>query len=137
MAWRAPTQDDLNARLSSDEIEAFSLSADGAADPVSALLEQSADEARGYITANRNAVISRTPHALPEMLIGPVMDLAVYNLLKRQDVVPNDARKEAWQKAVELLRDIASGKITPEPGETSETVLSVAAPSIGVRPPIL
>lgn len=137
MAWRTLKQDDLASRLSLMEIEAYS-SAFMAGDPVAELLVQTADEVRGYIAANRSAVLSDEPHSIPEMLVGPALDIAAFNVLKRVDIVPNEARAKACESAKELLSKIAEGKITPEPGKPVEPGSpSVAAPSIAVKPPIL
>lgn len=138
MAWRAPTFDDLTAKLSEAEIEAFNQDVADVGTPAAALLEQTADMVRGYISANRAAVLADAEHSLPPMLIGPAMDYLAFDILKRLDIVPNEARAKAREAAQALFEKIAEGKITPEPGKAVEPgAPSAAAPSIAVKPPIL
>jgi len=137
MSWRVPTQSDLETRLSTKEITAYSNTVTYG-DAVGELINQTADEVRGYVAANRNAVLCDTPHSLPPMLIGPCMDIVIVNLLKVVNLNVNETRQNAAESARQLLEKIAEGKITPEAGKTvtSETT-TAAAPSISVKPPIL
>lgn len=137
MPWRVPTQEDLATRLSDAEIAAYS-STTTFGDPITELLHQTADEVRGYVAANRTAVLSPVAHSLPPMLIGPCLDIVVINLLKVVDLNASETRQKAYDRAYQLLKEISEGKITPEPGsEGASAVASIAAPSISVRPPIL
>jgi len=137
MAWRVPTQNDLATRLSDREITAYSNTVTFG-DACGELIVQTADEVRGYIAANRAAVLADEAHSLPPMLIGPCMDIAVVNLLKVVNINVNETRQKAYDAARELLNKIAEGKITPEPGKTvAPGASTVAAPSIAVKPPIL
>lgn len=138
MAWRVPTFEDLSAKLDAAEIESYNQNVADAGTPAAVLLEQTADMVRGYISANRAAVLSDLEHSLPPMLISPAVDYLVFDILKRLDIVPNEARTKARDTAQELFEKIAEGKITPEPGKELEPESSsVAAPSISVKPPIL
>jgi len=137
MAWRVPTQSDLETRLSTKEITAYANTVTYG-DAVGELINQTADEVRGYIAANRAAVLADEAHSLPPMLIGPCLDIVVVNLLKVINLNVNETRQNACESARALLEKIAEGKITPEPGKTVEPGAStVAAPSIAVKPPIL
>ena len=137
MPWRVPTQEDLATRLSDAEIAAYS-STVALGDPIAELLRQTADEVRGYVAANRTAILSPVAHSLPTMLIGPCIDIAVVNLLKVVDFNAGETRQKAYDRAYQLLKEISEGKITPEPGDDSSAAVSaIAAPSISVRPPIL
>jgi len=137
MAWRTLSREDLETRLSSSEIEAYAATVPNG-DAIGALIEQTADEVRGFVASNRFAILSDVPHSLPAMLVGPCLDLVAFNLLKVVNLPANETRERASEDARALLEKIAEGKITPEPGKTvSPGASTVAAPSIAVKPPIL
>ena len=53
--------------------------------------------------------------------MSPAMDVAAFDLLKRINVQINDARKAAWEKAIELFKDVANSAFTPESYNPDET----------------
>ena len=95
MAWRKPTSDDLAARLSDMEIEAFRTSFTGEGDPVEMLLGDTAALFRGAIRTGGRSRMSPVAGTLPEAAISKAMDYAVFDVLKRLDIVPNEARTKS------------------------------------------
>ena len=114
MSWRKPNLDDFTAALSEQEIRVFGQNdnADDAA--IEKLLANTVSSCRGYIRAGRRTRMSADESLLPDMLIAPAMDLAAFNLLKRFNRVPNEARRAAYDNALTLLKSIASGSVAPE-----------------------
>lgn len=121
MAWRKPTEDDLIATLSQNEVDAFRKSAAFEADPVEALLRRTTALVRGYIRSNGNVRVSPNDDTIPESCISPAMDYAAYDILKRMNVVVNESRQKARDDALAFFRDIVSGKFNPESYGTDET----------------
>ena len=123
MAWRKPETRDLTAKLNQRELTAFKQHPDFAsmADPASDILEQTAEMVRGYCRSNRQLRMSPHLGTIPEGLISPAMDIAAFDVLKRINVTPNEARKAAWEKALDLLEKVASGACIPESWAQDET----------------
>lgn len=116
MGWRKPEQRDLAAKLNQKELESFKLHPEyeSSADPAEDILAQTAEFVRGACRTNKQVRLSPEYRSIPESLISPAMDLAVFDVLKRINVVPNEARKSAWEKAHELFERVASGAFIPE-----------------------
>ena len=114
MAWRKPTQDDLTARLSQDELDAFSASSGFSSDVVDGVLAQSAAFARDAIRSGGRCRISPKDGELPDGLFRPVLAIAVLDLLNRFSLPPTDARRDAAKAGEDYLKDIAAGKVVPE-----------------------
>ena len=114
MAWRKPTRDDLTARLSDAETEAFSLSSGFSPDVADGVLAQAAAFARDAVRSGGRARLSPEDGAIPDGLFRPVLAIAVLDLLNRFSIPPSDARRDAAKSAEAYLADIASGKIVPE-----------------------
>ena len=138
MAWRKPTIRDLTAKLNQKELAAFKQHPDfaSAADPASDLLEQTAEFVRGFCRTNKQVRMSPAEGTIPEGLISPAMDIAAFDVVKRINVDPNEARKSAWEKALELLDRVAKGEYIPaswSPEETPEddTSSNKATPFFG------
>lgn len=123
MAWRKPETRDLTAKLNQRELAAFKQHPDFAsmADPATDILEQTAEMVRGYCRTNRQVRMSPVLGTIPEGLISPAMDIAVFDVLKRINVNPNEARKAAWEKALELLEKVGKGEFIPESWAEKET----------------
>lgn len=116
MAWRKPDIRDLTAKLNQKELQAFKIHPDyaTAANPADDLLEQTAEFVRGFCRTNKQVKMSPDLGTIPEGLISPAMDVAAFDLLKRINVMPNEARKAAWEKALELFDRVAKGEYIPE-----------------------
>lgn len=116
MGWRKPEQRDLAAKLNQKELQSFKLHPeyDSSADPAGDILTQTAEFVRGACRTNKQVRLAPEVHSIPESLISPAMDLAVFDVLKRINVVPNEARCSAWEKAHELFERVASGAFIPE-----------------------
>ena len=110
--WRKPTEDDLIATLSRDEVEAFRK--DFETDPVPNLISETVAWARGYIRSNGNVRMDPNEETLPASCISPAMDYICIKLLKRIDLVVNETRQKAHDDAITYFRDIAAGKNNPE-----------------------
>lgn len=123
MAWRKPETRDLTAKLNQRELDAFRQHPDfkTMADPAADILEQTAEMVRGYCRTNKQVRMSPELGSIPEGLISPAMDYAAYDILKRINVAVNDARKAAWEKAIELFEKVASGQYIPESWSDDET----------------
>ena len=123
MAWRKPETRDLTAKLNQRELTAFKQHPDFAsmADPAADLLEQTAEMVRGYCRTNKQVRMSPILGTIPEGLMSPAMDIAVFDVLKRINVNPNEARKAAWEKALELLEKVGRGEFIPESWAKEET----------------
>lgn len=115
MGWRKPSTDDLITSLSRSEIEIFRRSAaEIDDDPVPRLLADTADLVRSYCRSNGNIQLSPEPGTIPASLISPAMDYAVVGLLKRLPLKISEARTNARDVALDVLRDVAAGRLTPE-----------------------
>lgn len=114
MAWRKPTRDDLTARLSAEETDAFSASSGFSPDVADGVLAQAAAFARDAVRSGGRARLSPEDGSIPDGLFRPVLAIAVLDLLNRFSIPPTDARRDAAKAAESYLAEIASGKIVPE-----------------------
>lgn len=123
MAWRVPETRDLTAKLNQRELTAFKQHPDFAtmADPSADILEQTAEMVRGYCRTNKQVRMSPAHGTIPEGLMSPAMDYAVFDVLKRINVQPNEARKAAWEKAIEIFEKVSRGEYIPESWSGSES----------------
>lgn len=140
MNWTPPVEADLAAALSQREIDAFraSPSATADADPVAAVLEQAAGEARAACRSNGRVRLGADPASIPRSLLRAVVAIAAFDVLKRLPVPVGEDRRRAKEDALELLRRVASGSITPESdgddGSEAARPVPLSAPA---RPPHL
>lgn len=136
MAWRKLTEADLAATLSQGEVDAFRR--DGApdgSDPVRTLLERTTAKVRVYLASNP-AIKLGAGSLLPEGVISSACDLMAWDILKRMDIVPNEARRAARDAAEKMLDDIAAGRLKAESadGDENETATApISAPENPVR----
>ncbi len=109
--WRTVDENDLAATLSQKEIDKFrrDVPADGS-DAVARLLERTVSAVRGWIGCNP-AVRMGPKGTIPCCLVSPAMDYAALDVLKRVDIDPTEARREARRKAEELFEKIATGQL--------------------------
>ena len=116
MGWRRPEKRDLVAKLNQKELASFMQHPEYAtsADPADDILSQTAEFVRGACRTNRQVRLSPEEKSIPESLISPAMDLAMFDVLKRINVIPNEARKSAWEKAHDLFEKVANGSFIPE-----------------------
>ena len=114
MAWRKPTRDDLTARLSAEETDAFSSSSGFSPDVADGVVAQAAAFARDAVRSGGRARLSPEDGSIPDGLFRPVLAIAVLDLLNRFSIQPSDARRDAAKAAEAYLAEIASGKIVPE-----------------------
>ena len=129
--WTKLTEEKIVANLTRREIDVHRNEFE--VDVVREILVETVDLVRGSIESGRKCRLDPTPGTIPAMLVSPSIDYAVFALLKRVNVVPNDARTKAYDKATSLFDRIAAGQITPPDGveTTSEPpVRDPARPAI-------
>ena len=111
MNWKKLTEDDLVTTLSRAEVDAFKN--DFEIDAVERLLADPTAEVRGYIDAGRKCRMSPDASTLLPMLVTPTLEVAAFRILKRLDIVPNEARTKAYERALSLFEKVAAGQIGP------------------------
>lgn len=127
MAWRKITRADFAATLSEAEIRAFGQSDDYTENTIEQLVENTVSTVRGFILSGRRCRVSPDLSTLPDMLVSPAMDYAAYNLLKRYNRNPNEARTRAYERANALFDKIAAGDVVPEDFDAADPMRPVAA----------
>lgn len=125
MAWITLTEADLLLVISGAELEEYRTRALQAKqeDPVQLSMDLVVETVRGAIIGNpRNQV--GADGTIPDGLKLSALDLIVWRIMLRCGRVndPNGARKEAADKATELLGLVAQGKRTIEAPVTETTV---------------
>lgn len=125
MAWRKPTNEDLVATLSQVEVDGYKSSPEfeNESDPVERILDDTAEFVRGYCRRLENKgslKIHPEDGYIPSGLMNVAMDIAAYRVLKRFNIPLTDARKDAYNAAIEQLRDVADGKMFPESYESED-----------------
>ena len=114
MAWRKPTEDDIVATLSREELEAFKTDAGLTSDPVELLCRRAAALVRDYLRTNGNVRMSPNEGEIPESCISPAMDYLAFDVLKRFGVSITQERKDARAAALAYFEKIAEGRLIPE-----------------------
>lgn len=119
MAWRKPTNEDLVATLSQVEVDGFRMSPDfnGMSDPAERVVADTAELVRGYIRKleNKGAIkIHPEDGFIPSGLMNAAMDIAAFKMLKRFNLEPTEARKRAYEEAMQTLRDVGDERMIPE-----------------------
>lgn len=114
MAWRKPTEDDIIATLSREELDAYKTDAGFTSDPVELLCRRAAALVRDYLRTNGNVRMSPNEGEIPEGCISPAMDYLAFDVLKRFGVSITQERKDARAAALAYLEKIAAGKLQPE-----------------------
>lgn len=121
MAWRKPTEDDIVATLSHEELEAYKADGGWSSDPVDLLCRRAAALVRDYLRTNGNVRMSPNEGEIPEGCISPAMDYLAFDVLKRFGVSISQERKDARAAALAYFEKIAAGKLKPESYGASET----------------
>ena len=136
MAWTSPTPEDLTAKLSVKETEAFRASADYQGEPVKRILEMTADVFRDALRTNGRVRLSPVEHSIPGGCMSYAMDYALYDVLTRLDKVVNEDRRKKREAAERYLERVAKGDLTPESygEEDTEITGGPAAQLVGVAP---
>lgn len=112
--WRQVTREDFTATLSEKEIRVFGQNENYDESTVDKQIANTVSAVRGFVRSGRKCLMPDDPALLPEMLVAPAMDLAAFNLIKRFNRVPNDARTKAYERAQALFEKVAAGTIVPE-----------------------
>lgn len=121
MAWRTPTEDDIVATLSHEELEAYKADSGWTSDPVDMLCRRAAALVRDYLRTNGNVRMSPNEGEIPEGCISPAMDYLAVDILKRFGVSITQERKDARAAALAYFEKIAAGKLQPESYGAPET----------------
>jgi len=121
--WRSITLDDIAATVSQAELETYRRSEpDSGKDPIVILLNGTAALVRAYCRSNSSIVLSPRANEIPDSLITLACDYAAFDILKRHPTKMTDARRTARKDAIDQLKSIAAGELTPEsfaePGQT-------------------
>ena len=119
MAWRKPDNEDLTATLSQVEVDEVNNSPDFQAqsNPSERVLTDTAELVRGYIRKLENkGAIKMHPEDgyIPTGLMNTAMDIAAFKMLKRFNLEPTEARKRAYEEAMQTLRDVGNELMIPE-----------------------
>ena len=109
--WTKLTEDDVIANLTRRELDAHRNEFE--VDVVRKILVETVDLVRGSIESGRKCRLSPEAGTIPAMLVSPSVDYAVFALLKRINVVPNEARTKAYERALTLFEKVAAGQIVP------------------------
>lgn len=129
--WREPTEDDIIATISVDELEAYKVSANWEEDPVKILTRRAAAVMRDALRTNGNVALSPNERELPESCISAAMDYVAYDVIKRIGGSVTDERKKAREDAVKFIERITRRWYTPESWQSSPVAAS-AGPAITV-----
>jgi hypothetical protein len=140
MSWRALTEADLLAKMSSPELEAFRAAAiaDGQADPIAAAIGQVTDLVRGYIASNTKNTLDVATDTLPVRLIPAAVDILVVDIPARAGGVqidPEDARAKAKAQAIRLLEQVAADRFSIADPVSGQESSSGGATVVNARPP--
>ena len=121
--WRTLTRDDLIAKQSESEANAFSKKA-WALDPIQPILAMTCDYVRDACRSNGNVRLSPEEHSIPSGCITKALDYAIFDLLKRIGTPIGKDREKAREKAEQYFDDIAKGEINPESYGAADTAQS-------------
>ena len=127
MSWRKVTRDDLAATLSEREIRVFGQNDSFDEAAVDRQLANAVSAVRGYIRSGRKCRMPDDGELVPDFLVTPATDLAAYNLLKRFNRNPNEARTKAYERALALFEKVAAGAVVPEDYGESPSEVEVAS----------
>lgn len=128
MAWRRLTEDDLVAFLSQKEVDTFRKSADFSPDAIAAILLATGNFVRGFVRAS-GVRCSEEDGSIPDSLVSPALDYAVFDVLKRFRISVGEDRRKAREQAIELFNRVADRKMQVEPADESVDGESAVAPA--------
>ena len=132
MSWTKPTREDLTATISSEEIDAFSASADFS-DVVDANLRRTVQLVRGYVRAG-GVKLPADESLMPPSLLASAMDYAAYDLLKRFSVEISEPRRRAREDALSIFKEVGAGRMAVEPHEDEDGSSAVAVSPMTAPP---
>lgn len=127
MSWTTPTELDLQASLSHDELVALQeKGVDTGQAPAAQIIARTVDLVRGYV--RRAGVALGAAGTLPPELLAPAMDIAAVDWFLRLNLEVKQPRLDRRRDALSLLRDMAAGKGIQVSGPADDAV-AAAAPS--------
>ena len=131
MAWIAVTADNVATRLTDAELTTYTSVSLADGDPLPGIITQSVDEARGYVGASGKYALG-DGQTIPQKLLGAVLALVRYRLIKRLPIPVDAERTREYDDALKLLARVADGKFDIEEPETpdSETSQSASSPRV-------
>lgn len=132
MPWITVTEDDLLAVINGKELSGYRAAAlgQGQPDPVAPTINQVIDLVRGYVGACRSNTLGEG-NTIPSKLLGPACDLIVVRIMGRIMRPPDATRKEAADRAITLLEQVAQCKFDVE-----SPVVAASEPSAAPSPHI-
>ena len=128
MAWRTPTEQDFLATLEEREAEVFARNLEADRAPMTQQMALAVSHVRGCVRSGRKCRMPADESLLPDMLVGPAMDYAAFNLLSRLRRDVNASRTKKYDRACALFDKVAQGVVVPEDyGEDPSTIQPEAA----------
>ena len=136
MAWRKPTEDDIVATLSHEELEAYKADGGWSSDPVDLLCRRAAALVRDYLRTNGNVRMSPNEGEIPEGCLSPAMDYLAFDVLKRFGVSISQDGQAAPPAALAYFEKIAAGKLQPESYAADDAVEAKSAGPLADEGPV-
>ena len=139
MAWRAIIEADIQTGITGVELTSARtvVLAAGQVDPLTECIQVAVDMIRGYIAGSQNNHLG-PEGTVPDKLVATAIDIVVYRLCKRipKKILLTDERRDAYEDAIKLLKDVAADKFRLEVPDTFTTEeIGIPAPSISVPTP--
>lgn len=136
--WIILTPADLRTRLSEREMDALRR-ANAAFDDAAALaiLEQTADTARGYIAGWSKNRLAAAPHSIPPALKATCIDIALVDYSQSIGGAladPKGLRQKAADRAYDRLKAVSKGEFAVEQPDTAEASAAAASGSAPTPP---
>jgi len=136
--WITLTPADLRTRFSAREMDAMQR-ANNAFDDSSAqaVLDQTADTARGYIAGWSKNRLASAAHSIPPALKATCLDMAVVDYSQSVGgalIDPKSLRQKAYDRAIKRLESVSEGKFAIEQPSASEAETSAASNSAPTPP---
>lgn len=116
MSWRALTQADLLAGLTSREADMLSQSGGGADDRMPGIIEQITAEIRGRIATWKSNQLSIAQDHIPLSFVARASAVARWRLMASiPNYQPSEARKLEYEAAEKFFEQVGRGTMRPEP----------------------
>lgn len=136
--WITLTPADLRTRFSSREMDAMQRANNAFDDSAAqAVLDQTADTARGYIAGwSKNRLASAT-HSIPTSLKATCLDMAVVDYSQSAAgalIDPKSLRQKAYDRAIKRLESVGEGKFAVEQPSAAEAETSSSSNSAPTPP---
>lgn len=120
MSWITPSADDAKTRLTGAELAAYRTAAlaAGQADPLTQVMLDAVNEARGYIAAGGYAM--GAAGTIPPQTLAPALAIICYRLATRLPIGVKEDRRKQYEDALAYFRDVAAKRTLIEQDTTGE-----------------